>query len=124
MNINELHFTGQETHIERGFMQLAQSHRGDSMEELSAKHSLSPTVRLFYQVQSCMYFIFVFNLHLVEKKRGSVRPESNTASLTAHEHVRNPVLYTANRVEGGFLNHTRHMSERAHPERSLKGWIE
>lgn len=49
-----------------------------------------------------------------------MRPDSNTASLTAHEHVRNPVLYTANRVEGGFLNHTRHMSERVHPEGSLK----
>lgn len=32
--------------------------------------------------------------------------------------MRNPVLYTANRVEGGFLTHTRHMSERAHPKTS------
>lgn len=90
------------------------------MEELSVKHSLSPTVRHFYQVQSCMHFIF-FLIFIWLKKR---KAESNTASLTAHEHVRNPVLYTANRVEGGFLNHTRHMSEREHPERSLKRWIE
>lgn len=32
--------------------------------------------------------------------------------------MRNPVLYTANRVEGGFLNHTRRMSERVHSKTS------
>lgn len=57
------------TQRERDYAACPES-QGDSMEELGVKHSLSPTVRHFHQVQSCMNFIF-FNLHLVKKKERS-----------------------------------------------------
>lgn len=67
MNMNELHFTKcGDPHREGQILQLAQS-QGDSRKSWE---SSSPSVLLsdFYQVQSCMYFIFFFNLHLVKKK--------------------------------------------------------
>lgn len=88
-------------------MQLAQSH-GDtqwkSWESTSQTLPSSPKLR----VRNNLTFVWL-------KKIDPVRPKSNTASLTAHEYVRNPVLYTANRVKGGFLNQRTHKSERAHP---------
>lgn len=112
MNTNALHFTDQETHRERSCSSPSQAEtQWKSWESTSPSVLLPDTSNKSKAAWTFKLFFFLIFIWL--KNRDPARPESNTASLTVHEYVRNPVLYTANRVKGDFLDQRRQLGESA-----------
>lgn len=114
--MNELHFTDQETYTER----LCSLPRVTG--RLNGRAGSQPVSQSYYQTiplrPKLHVLLELFKIIFWFKKRqfqwDANQIQQNTASLTVHEYVRNPVLYTANSMKGGFLKQRGHSSDREH----------